>query len=167
MDTLIGPNGSSLILVSIILGAVAVCVSSVLLFRFKKLAGPLNAMTKLHQDLRSGGNLAELLRAVDKNSERIETQEEKIRGIIEKLGDCYSGTGIVKYNAFEDIGGNQSYSICLLSSNRDGFIISNLVARNSARGYSIEVKSGAPSRQLSNEEGEALQQAIRSLTIGN
>lgn len=163
MDTLMTSDGGSLILVSIILGAVAICVSSVLLFRFKKLAGPLNAMTKLHEDLGTGGNLAQLLDAVGRNSQSIETQKEQISSIFQKLGNCYSGMGIVKYNAFEDIGGNQSYSICLLSSNRDGFIISNLVARNSARGYSIEVKSGAPSRELSNEEGEALQQAISSL----
>jgi hypothetical protein len=138
-------------------------MSVVLTVRLRRMNEPFNAMAALHEDMGTRESLAKLLGGVDENREFIRKQTEQIKELAEKMDDCYSGMGMVKYNAFEDIGGNQSYSICLLSRNRNGFILSNLVARNSARGYSIEVKNGAPSRELSSEESEALEQAIHSL----
>jgi hypothetical protein len=70
---------------------------------------------------------------------------------------------MVKYNAFEDIGGNQSYSICILTREKNGFMLTNLVGRNSTRGYAIEVRAGVAERELGSEETEALAYALRSI----
>jgi hypothetical protein len=69
----------------------------------------------------------------------------------------------VKYNAFEDIGGMQSYSLCILTSERNGFILTNLVGRNSTRGYALDITDGAPSRDLSDEERQAFDDALKSI----
>jgi hypothetical protein len=104
-----------------------------------------------------------LLKGVDENRDYIRTQAGEIKGILRKLDGCLSGTGMVKYNAFEDIGGNQSYSLCVLNGEKDGFILTNLVGRNSTRGYAIEVSGGNPSRELGEEESEALEHALKSV----
>jgi len=107
--------------------------------------------------------LRELLKGVDENREFIKGHAEELKLILKKLAGCYSGIGLVKYNAFEDIGGNQSYSLCLLTPEKNGIILTNLVGRNSARGYAIDVREGIPSRSLSGEEREAFEYALRSL----
>lgn len=163
MSDFITSNINIIVPISILLGLLAIVLVIVLMARLRRLNEPFSAMAELHEDLGTRESLAKLLHGVDENRDFIRKQANQIKDIGEKMGDCYSGMGIVKYNAFEDIGGNQSYSICLLSRNKDGLILSNLVARNSARGYSIEVKNGAPSRELSSEEREALESAIRSI----
>jgi hypothetical protein len=124
---------------------------------------PFSAMAQLHKDIGAEESLLKLLKGVDENREYIRDHAGQLKEIIGKLDNCYSGMGITKYNAFEDIGGNQSYSLCLLSNNRNGVILSNLVARDSTRGYSIEIQNGNPSRELSNEETESFKGALQSL----
>jgi hypothetical protein len=70
--------------------------------------------------------------------------------------------GIVRYNAFDGVAGQQSYTLCLLDENRNGILISNLVGTNFSRGYAVEVKSGQPARPLGAEESQALEAAIKN-----
>lgn len=107
--------------------------------------------------------LEELLKGVDENREFLRGHSEEIKRIFQMLAGCYSVTGLVKYNAFEDIGGMQSYSLCLLTEEKNGFILTNLVGRTSTRGYALDVKNGKPSRNLSDEEKEALETAVKSI----
>jgi len=97
------------------------------------------------------------------SGEWTDRHSEEIKRIFQLLDGCFSGTGIVKYNAFEDIGGNQSYSLCIMTGEKNGFILTNLVGRNATRGYAIEVREGKPSRDLSSEEREAFEYALRSI----
>lgn len=120
-------------------------------------------MAQLHEDNGNEEALIELMKGVGENRDYIREHADRQREILERLDNCYSGMGIVRYNAFEDIGGNQSYSVCLLSPKRNGIILSNLVARDSTRGYSIEINNGNPSRELSNEETESFKKALGSL----
>jgi hypothetical protein len=86
-----------------------------------------------------------------------------LKGLYDVQGRAFSSIGLVKYNAFEDIGGMQSYSLCLLTREKNGVILTNLVGRNSTRGYALEVTEGNPSRKLSDEEQRALETALGSI----
>ncbi|MCU0639678.1 MAG: DUF4446 family protein, partial [Candidatus Krumholzibacteria bacterium] len=108
-------------------------------------------------------SLQRLLKGVDENRDFIRKHAAELQSVNEKLARCYTGTGIVKYNAFEDIGGMQSYSLCLLTKEKNGVIMTNLVGRTSTRGYALEIKDGTPSRQLSDEEKEALAAALKTI----
>ncbi|HSG28569.1 MAG TPA: DUF4446 family protein, partial [Candidatus Krumholzibacterium sp.] len=119
-------------------------------------------MADLHREIGTEKALEKLLKGVDENREFIRGQVEDMKLMLQRLDRCYSATGIVKYNAFEDIGGMQSYSLCLLTPEKNGVIMTNLVGRNSTRGYALEVKNGVPSRDLSEEEKEALGYALRA-----
>ena len=70
--------------------------------------------------------------------------------------------GLVRFNPFEDTGGNQSFALALLDAHGDGFIVSSLHARTVTRVYGKAVAGGKSEAALSGEEAEALRQALAS-----
>jgi hypothetical protein len=135
----------------------------VLLIReVRQLRRPFRNMAQLYE--KSGGEkaLSELLKGVDENRRFLQEQAEELKRVYSMLDTDFSNLGLVKYNAFDDIGGNQSYSLCILTREKNAFILTNLVGRNSTRGYALEVTGGVPSRKLSDEEQEALDTAVKS-----
>lgn len=70
-------------------------------------------------------------------------------------------SGLVRYNAFEDVGGEQSFSLALLDSLGDGLIISGVYSRNDVRVYAKSILNGRPSHNLSQEETNVLRDASR------
>ena len=81
--------------------------------------------------------------------------------VIEKdLQTSFGRVGLVRFNPFEDTGGNQSFAIALLDGRGDGFIVSSLHARTGTRLYAKAIARGASEAALSDEEAEALRQAL-------
>jgi hypothetical protein len=68
--------------------------------------------------------------------------------------------GIVRFNPFEDTGGNQSFALALLDANDDGIILSSLHARAGTRVYAKSLTGGKSDATLSAEEAEALKLAM-------
>ena len=154
---------SGVLIVAAIILAVASLVCAVfMLVQFARLRRPFRGMAEVYEAKGSEGALEELLKGVDENREFLRGHSEELKRILHLLAGCYSGTGLVKYNAFEDIGGMQSYSLCLLTREKHGFILTNIVGRTSARGYALDIRDGKPSRNLSDEEKEAFEIATRS-----
>lgn len=71
----------------------------------------------------------------------------------------FDRVGLVRFNPFEDTGGNQSFALVLLDGNSDGFVISSLHSRTGTRMYAKAVKGGTAEAALSAEEAQALQVA--------
>ena len=67
--------------------------------------------------------------------------------------------GLVRFNPFEDTGGNQSFALAVMDANNDGWIVSSLHTRTATRVYAKGITGGKPEAQLSTEETEALRQA--------
>ncbi len=75
-------------------------------------------------------------------------------------------TGLVRYNPFEDTGGNQSFAVALLDAHGDGLIVSSLHARSGTRIYAKAVAAGKAEAALSEEEAEALRRAMAPAVAG-
>ena len=69
---------------------------------------------------------------------------------------AFQRIGLVRFNPFEDTGGNQSFALALLDAEEDGIVISSLHARGATRIYAKAVAAGRPEAALSDEETEAL-----------
>jgi hypothetical protein len=72
--------------------------------------------------------------------------------------------GLVRFNPFEDTGGNQSFALALLDQHGDGLVISSLHARTGTRVYGKAIAGGKAEAALSDEEAEALRVALASGT---
>lgn len=63
---------------------------------------------------------------------------------------------LVRYDAFGDIGGRQSFSAALLDDSGDGLVLSSIHARNEARTYAKSIEDGRSSAELTPEEKQAV-----------
>jgi Protein of unknown function (DUF4446) len=72
----------------------------------------------------------------------------------------FQRVGLVRYNPFEETGGNQSFALALLDAGGDGWVLSSLHARSGTRVYVKAIKSGRADTGLSDEESAALGQAM-------
>jgi hypothetical protein len=74
--------------------------------------------------------------------------------------------GLVRYNPFEDTGGNQSFALAITDAQANGFVISSLHSRTGTRVYAKAISGGRADGALSMEEAEALRVALSSTGPG-
>jgi hypothetical protein len=72
---------------------------------------------------------------------------------------AFQRVGLVRYNPFEETGGNQSFALALLDADGDGWVLSSLHARSGTRVYAKAIKGGLAEAGLSAEETDAIRQA--------
>jgi hypothetical protein len=162
MDYIVQSYGGVLLIASLCLAVAALVCAVLMIVQLRWLKRPFRPMAELFEKRGGESALEELIKGVDENREFLRTHSDEIKRILQLLAQCYRGMGIVKYNAFEDIGGMQSYSLCLLTQEKNGFIVTNLVGRTSTRGYALDIQDGKPSRALSDEERGAFDIAMQS-----
>ena len=71
----------------------------------------------------------------------------------------FQRVGLVRYNPFEETGGNQSFALALLDADGDGWVLSSLHARAGTRIYAKSIKGRRSEAGLSSEETAAIAQA--------
>lgn len=69
--------------------------------------------------------------------------------------------GLVKFNPFNEIGGDHSFSLALLDGHKNGIIITSLHTRERTRLYVKEILLGKAKLELSKEEQKALQLSLK------
>ncbi len=77
---------------------------------------------------------------------------------------CTQKVGIVRYNAFDDVGSDLCFSVALLDNNDDGVVISSLYARDSSSTYAKPIIRGKSKYALSAEEIKAIDNARKTHT---
>jgi hypothetical protein len=65
--------------------------------------------------------------------------------------------GLVRFNPFDDTGGNQSFALAMLDANNDGFVMSSLHSRTVTRLYAKAIFGGSAEMTLSAEEAQAVE----------
>lgn len=86
----------------------------------------------------------------------------EIREINRKLGHNFQKVGIVKYDAFNEMGGKLSFAIAMLDNNNNGWILNAMHSREGCYTYIKEIVKGESFVELADEEAEALDKAIFS-----
>jgi len=104
-------------------------------------------------------NLKEVLQYIKKIEEKIEDISKDLDGTRKMAEISLQKVGVVRFNPFKDMGGDQSFSIALLDSKNNGLVISSLYSREGNRVYTKPVKGGQSEYQLSGEEKEAILRA--------
>src|SRR5688572_23845230 len=99
------------------------------------------------------GRIDDLHRAVDEIAAGLTRVDRRVDGSI-------SNTAIVRYDAYEGAGGQQSATMAFLDAGRTGIVVSAIQGRDYARIYVKELDRGRPSVALSPEELEAVERAM-------
>jgi hypothetical protein len=115
--------------------------------------------------IRKGVSVDQLLEQVAKlltQAQKSQIQsDQKILALEQKLKKTISKVGLVKFNPFNDQGGEQSFVLALLDDADSGLLITSLHAREGTRIYVKKLKEGkAQNLQLSKEEKMSILQAV-------
>lgn len=132
----------------------------------------LRRMQSHYESLFSGGddaslavaleNLASRLSETTARTERLVTRAEQIDAI---LAHAVQGMGLVRFRAFQDTGGDQSFALALVDGEGNGVIISALYGRGATRVYAKPVQGWLSPKALGEEEEKALAQ-VRQTIVG-
>jgi hypothetical protein len=103
--------------------------------------------------------LVQLLTRLDAQETRTGTIEATLRQFGQILPHIIQGHGVIRYSAFENVGGDQSFSLALVDARGNGAMLSSLHSRDDTRVYAKPLTQWRSSYSLSAEEQQALGQA--------
>ena len=78
----------------------------------------------------------------------------------ELAGEAVRHVAVVRFDAFEDMGGRLSFSAAILDGRGDGMVISSINGRQDTRVYAKAVSNGISAHNLSDEEHQAIRLAL-------
>lgn len=111
-----------------------------------------NEMLSLFEDIRG-------LKRITKK------HENDINLIKDNLLITYQKIGLVRYDAFREMGGKLSFSVCILNDKNDGLILNSVHSTDGCYTYAKEIVNGESYINLGDEEKEALSKAINNEKI--
>ena len=123
--------------------------------------------SKFMQKLGNGNNVEEILNGYITRVEKVEAKNEEIisycKIIDENIKRCTQKIGIVRYNAFKDVGSDLSFTLAILDDYNNGVVLNGIYARDSSNIYAKPIKNGHSKYILSEEEKEAINRAINNI----
>jgi hypothetical protein len=146
---------------AIAIAAAAVAVLGLLLVLL--LALRLRKMRRQYVVLQAGGDQESFMDAVTRQQrevgalrDEVGSLSSEVSGLRLDLADAIRHVAVVRYDAFNDMGGRMSFSAALLDDAGDGVVISSINGRTETRTYAKGVKAGSSDAELSPEEVQVI-----------
>jgi hypothetical protein len=150
----------------IVVGVIAVLALAMAL----GLAWRTSRMRQQYAVLSAADGRASFVEVVSRKAEEVEALRddvarlaEELRGTQRELQQAVRHVGIVRYDAFGDMGGRMSFSAALIDDHGNGFVLSTIHARSESRSYVKEIRGGMAEVHLSPEESAAVADAVASI----
>jgi hypothetical protein len=142
----------------------------VILFWNIFLTQALGKMRKKNEDFFSGGktgNLEDLLITHSKTLKVLDKDIQELYKISNQINSLafrgFHKMGIIRFNPFKDVGGDQSFAIAILDGKNNGITLSSLYGRDGARFYAKSIMEGKSEKNpLTEEEKEAIKIAMEN-----
>lgn len=129
----------------------------------KKLS-KLNERYSVFMKGKNAGSLEESILSLFEDNERLKEKSEnnrkEIQVLFRKNAYAFQKYGIVKYDAFHEMGGQLSFVLCLLNEKDDGFIMNSVHSTDGSYSYTKVITNGKADVELGDEENKALQDAL-------
>lgn len=90
----------------------------------------------------------------------VDKNKKDIRTLYKNMEHAFQKIGLIKYDAFQQMGGKLSFSLALLDENNNGFILNSVHSTEGCYTYTKEIKNGECAISLGEEEQQALDMAI-------
>lgn len=144
---------AGVVVLLLLLLLINMCMIGKLKKKYKKFMGDTDAKSleeKIEERLEQ---LNDLVESHYTNKSKIEKLENQMNVTFQKIG-------LVKYDAFNEMGGKLSFSLALLNEKNDGFVINAMHSREGCYTYVKEIVKGESYVELAEEEAEALDKAM-------
>jgi len=93
---------------------------------------------------------------------QVDALGNEFEALRDALAHAVQGVGVVRFDAFEDMGGHLSFSAALLDGRGDGVVLTSINGRRETRIYAKPVVAAQSQHNLSDEEQEAIRRALAS-----
>ena len=93
-------------------------------------------------------------------SQQVDQNKAQIQEIFRQMEGHYQKAGIVKYDAFQEMGGTLSFVLTMLDGNNNGWIFNAMHSREGCYTYIKEIIKGESYIELSEEERQCLEKTI-------
>lgn len=127
----------------------------------------LSKISKKYKKFMSGKNAKSLEKDIEgiyEDNKFIKASTEKnrkdIQSLYRKFENAFQKVGIVKYDAYNQMGGQLSFSLALLDENDNGFVLNSVHSTEGCYSYTKEIKNGLCEISLGDEEKKALDIAM-------
>ncbi len=132
-----------------------------------KQAWSLSYMKKRYRKMMSGvdgdnlerllmGHIDEVRHVVEENK-RLDNENHRMNDL---LNMAVTRVGMVRFRAFEDMGSDLSYAVALLDAHNNGVVLSSIFGREDSRSYAKPIEDGKSTYPMTQEEEQALQEAM-------
>lgn len=128
--------------------------------KYNRLKSTYNTFMKGKDGKTLEASMREKFRKLDELEDIAKTNRIDIKEINRKMMDDYQKVGIVKYDAFNEMGGKLSFALTLLDGNNSGWIINSMHSREGCYTYIKEIVKGESYIELAEEEAESLERAV-------
>jgi hypothetical protein len=151
-------RGSTLTLLALIAVGLSLMAVAYSIFNAGRAGSGVGGRVRLDETLRGvlqgqAEHVQRLERAIRALHSADKKQQVQIEGSVRRVG-------LLRYDAFEDVGGRLSFSCALLDEHGNGVVLTSINGRQETRVYAKPVTGGASSHNLSMEEEEAIRRAL-------
>lgn len=103
----------------------------------------------------------EQFKTVEKLERSVKQNTRDIDTIYKRMKTHYQKIGIVRYDAFQEMGGNLSFVLTMLDENNNGWVFNAMHSREGCYTYIKEIVKGESYMELGEEERESLKKAMK------
>lgn len=159
---IISNNNFEIILGLIIVVLVLFVLSVISQFRISLITKKYNKLVKNTKAETLEDIILKNLRIVDEVRMQLDNIENYCNALDEKLKFCIQKVGFIRYNAFNQLGNDLSFSIALMDENNNGFVITSIYGRDESNTYAKSIINGKSKNNLSAEEMQAIDRAMKN-----
>ena len=159
LDALIQPYSSALVAALVVIVLILLVLVLLVARRTRRIDARLRGLTRGGDGASLEAILGGRLDKVDDVSRELDELAARMAVLEGAQRRAFQRVGLVRYNPFEETGGNQSFALALLDAAGDGWVLSSLHARSGTRVYAKAIKGGRGDAALSEEETAAIRQA--------
>lgn len=139
-------------------------ISQVILFRRFK---DVNRRYRLLTRGPSGADLEEILQKYAGDVKKLKAKEQELKReqdiLKEQVAQCVHNPGLIRFNAFDNMGSDLSFSMALLDRRGDGVVLTGLYGRDETRIYAKPIRKGTSDYSLADEEVKAVQRSLEKV----
>ena len=129
----------------------------------KKLKASYDAFMQGSRAVSLEKEIHQLISDVKVLSETSDIHTQDIDTLFYKHESSFQKLGLLRYDAFREMGGKLSYVVAVLDENNNGFIINSVHSSSGCYSYAKRIKNGLCDIELSKEESVALEKAINEV----
>jgi len=129
--------------------------------RYQRLASPFRMLMTGRGGADLEATLIDFVARMDRVEQTTQGMVRRVDAVEVQQPYHVQHVGVVRFNPFQDKGGDQSFVVAILDGHADGAVITSLSSRTDTRIYAKSVVGGQSTYTLNNEEKEAIARAMK------